>query len=477
MASSSIQLDISRNFLVQSWREWRRPRSRDRDTAFRERTIRLVVGSGIILIALTLLTSLFVFRDPWELVSYPTLFALMLVIGIGSATAVSRANVLAAGWLLVVVWIVASIGVVVMGRGYAGTLGISVLMLALVCASVVLPRRAILPIGLICIVIAAGINQLSYAVGAIPDPTNVGPMGGILSNAILFIAEALFLRERVKESDDRLAAMQKLIVEAENARQEADAANRAKSQFLANMSHELRTPLNAVTGYTDIMLTGMVGDFTENQRELLTYIQSNGKRLLYLINDILDLSKIESGKVEVFLTLSSPRKVVSEVVDSMQSLAQKKNVFLKTVCDDDVPEAVLCDVPKVQQIVTNLVGNALKFTDQGGVSVEIGADGNFWQLRVRDTGIGMPDDAAEYIFEKFRQVDNEKTRTERGTGLGLAIVKSLIDRLGGTVKVQSKLGVGTVFIVSLPRHPNETGQAVTDETPIAKSVIEGTVHV
>jgi signal transduction histidine kinase len=131
----------------------------------------------------------------------------------------------------------------------------------------------------------------------------------------------------------------------------------------------------------------------------------------------------------------------------------------------------------VQQIVTNLVGNALKFTDQGGVSVEIGADGNFWQLRVRDTGIGMPDDAAEYIFEKFRQVDNEKTRTERGTGLGLAIVKSLIDRLGGTVKVQSKLGVGTVFIVSLPRHPNETGQVVTDETPIAKSVMERTVHV
>ncbi len=304
------------------------------------------------------------------------------------------------------------------------------------------------------------INQISYATGAIPDPTNVGPLGGILTDAVLFIAEALFLRERAKESDDRLSTLRALIVEAEASRKEADDANRAKSQFLANMSHELRTPLNAVTGYTDIMLSGMAGDFSDNQRELLTYIQSNGKRLVALINDVLDLSKIESGKVEVFLSLASTRETISEVVDSMQSLAQQKNVFLRAEFDDDVPEVVLCDVPKVQQIVTNLVGNAIKFTDHGGVHVEVGADGKQWEIRVRDTGIGMPEDAANVIFEKFRQIDNLKTRTEHGTGLGLSIVKSLVDVLGGAIKVDSKLGVGTVFVISLPRFPVETMQNV-----------------
>ena len=126
---------------------------------------------------------------------------------------------------------------------------------------------------MICIVLAAVINQISYATGAIPDPTSVGPLGGILTDAVLFIAEALFLRERAKESDDRLSTLRVLIVEAEASRKEADDANRAKSQFLANMSHELRTPLNAVTGYTDIMLNGMAGDFTDHQQELLTYIR------------------------------------------------------------------------------------------------------------------------------------------------------------------------------------------------------------
>ncbi len=458
------------NGLIRRIREWLRPRSTDRETAFRERTICLVVGIGVILIALTLSTSLFIFRDPWEPISFPTLFTIMLIIGAVAVVMVNRQQVQAAGWLLVFDWVVAAIGVVVMGKGYASSQGITTLILGLVLASVVLPRSAIIPLGALFIAIAAGIAELAYAAGAVPDPTNVGPLGGILTNSVLFVAEALFLRERVRESDDRLAAMERLIIEANVARQEADEANRAKSQFLANMSHELRTPLNAVTGYTDIMLSGMAGDFTANQTELLSYIQSNGKRLLHLINDILDISKIESGRVEVYYALSSPRKVVTEVVDSMQSLAQQKDVFLKTVCDEDVPEAVMCDAAKVQQIVTNLVGNALKFTEHGGVSVELGADGSFWNIRVRDTGIGMPDGADTYIFEKFRQVDNDKTRAGRGTGLGLSIVKSLTERMGGTISVQSKLGVGTVFIVSLPRNPVESGKDQLKETEGEKPV-------
>ncbi len=458
--TTQTALHLSESPIAQAWNKWRQPRSGDRDIAFRERTIRLITAIGVSLIALTFLGSVFFFRDPWEPISFPTLFLLMLVLGCAAGLAVSRANVVVAGWLLVSVWMVASLGVVVLNQGDAGGQSLAALMLALVCASVVLPRNAILPVGAVCIVIAAVINQISHATGALPTLTTVVPLGGILTEAVLFIAEALFLRERAKESDDRLSTLRTLIVEAEASRKEADDANHAKSQFLANMSHELRTPLNAVTGYTDIMLSGMAGDFSDNQRELLTYIQSNGKRLVALINDVLDLSKIESGKVEVFLSLASTRETISEVVDSMQSLAQQKNVFLRAEFDDDVPEVVLCDVPKVQQIVTNLVGNAVKFTDHGGISVEVGADGKQWEIRVRDTGIGMPEDAAEVIFDKFRQIDNAKTRSEHGTGLGLAIVKSMVDCLSGSIRVESKLGVGTVFVISLPRFPVETMQNV-----------------
>ncbi len=311
--------------LVSRLSGWLQPHSTDPDTAFRERTIRLVASSGVLLLALTLGASLFIFHDHWTLVSYPTLFAVTLLFAASAALLVNRERVLTAGWLLVLAWVLASVGVVVMGRGYAAGQGVTALMLSLVIASVVLPRSSILPIGIFCIFLSAGITILSYAVGAIADPTQVGPFGGILTNSVVFVAEVLLLYERAKESDDRLEAMQKLFAEAEKARHEADQANRAKSQFLANMSHELRTPLNAVTGYTDIMLGGMAGDFTDSQREMLGYIHGSGKRLLVLINDVLDLARIEAGRLEVFFTLASPQQVVGDVTASMQSLAQQKN--------------------------------------------------------------------------------------------------------------------------------------------------------
>ncbi|HVU13543.1 MAG TPA: ATP-binding protein [Phototrophicaceae bacterium] len=451
MATSSIRLD--ENFLTHFVNDWQTPRSKDRDTAFRERTIRLVVGIGVLLSAITLFASVFIFHDPLTLVSYPSLWLVVLIVGLISALSVRRGHVMVAGCLLNLEWVIAGVGVVIMGRGYAETQGTTMLMLALVCSAVVMPRETILPTGFTLLVISGGLSLIAYHSGIISDPSNIGPLGGILINSVLFIAAALFLRERVRESDDRLTTMKRLISDGDKARQDADDANRAKSQFLANMSHELRTPLNAVTGYTDIMLTGMVGDLSDTQRELLTYIQNNGKRLLILINGLLDLSKIEAGKVEVFYTDASPQKVVSDVVDSMQSLAQKKNVYLKAAFEPGIPETLQCDVEKTQQIVTNLVGNALKFTDEGGVTVEVAANAQHWNIRVRDTGIGMPEGAETYIFEKFRQIDNAKTRAAAGTGLGLAIVKSLLDCLNGTIGVESKLGTGTVFTVSLPLYP------------------------
>ncbi len=239
---------------------------------------------------------------------------------------------------------------------------------------------------------------------------------------------------------------------AEEAQQEADAANRAKSQFLANMSHELRTPLNAIIGYTEIMLAGMAGSFTEKQSELHKFVQANAKRLLALINDVLDLAKIESGTVEVMVTLTSPRKTVTDLLNNMQSLAQKKGIELKAEFSDDMPEAILTDVGKVQQILTNLIGNAVKFTTEGGVTVKVGAEGPaHWKFSIIDTGRGMPPDAINYIFETFRQVDASDARDQKGTGLGLAITKRLVDRLGGKIDVTTELGKGSTFAVTLPR--------------------------
>src|SRR5581483_11186690 len=274
----------------------------------------------------------------------------------------------------------------------------------------------------------------------------------IFGGFVLLLAEALFLRLLRIEFDLRLADMRDLIKQAEAARQEADRANNAKSQFLANMSHELRTPLNAIIGYVEIMLAGMAGTFTEKQTELQGYVHQNAKRLLTLINDILNLAKIESGRLEVTAIPASPRKNISDIVTSNQSLAQQKNITLQASFAEDMPEAVLCDVQKVQQIVTNLISSAVKFTQQGGVEVWVGTtDKNNWAIKVIDTGIGMPADAPTYIFEKFRQVDNTVTREYHGTGLGLAIVKSLVEGMGGSINVEAALGKGTTFIVTLPR--------------------------
>jgi signal transduction histidine kinase len=200
------------------------------------------------------------------------------------------------------------------------------------------------------------------------------------------------------------------------------------------------------------MLGGMVGDFTPQQSKLLGHIQYNSRRLLGLINDILDLSKIESGSLQVFFAPMSPHKVIREAVENMRSLADEKNLELNIEFSDAVPEVVLGDASKLQQIIFNLVGNAIKFTDRGSVSVTVTiADISNWMLQVRDTGIGMPEEALSTIFEPFHQLDTTDKRKYKGTGLGLAITRRLVEAMGGTIEVTSKLGEGSSFFIVLPR--------------------------
>jgi signal transduction histidine kinase len=231
--------------------------------------------------------------------------------------------------------------------------------------------------------------------------------------------------------------------------------NRLKSDFLATMSHELRTPLNSIIGFSDVL--GSIKSLDEKQRRYVLNIQKSGKMLLDMINDILDLAKIESGKMEVRLADFKIDHVIGAQCDMARPLTEKKNIDLEIKIERNLPE-LHQDMGKVQQILNNLLSNAIKFTPEGGrivVEARRGRSGNL-ELVVVDTGVGIAEEDQANIFEKFRQGEivlpsgDAMTREFSGTGLGLSIVKELCRLLGGEISLESELGKGSTFIVRLP---------------------------
>jgi GAF domain-containing protein/anti-sigma regulatory factor (Ser/Thr protein kinase) len=268
------------------------------------------------------------------------------------------------------------------------------------------------------------------AAGEFPKET-VRLMQTIASQSVLAIQNARLYRE-IAEKSEQLAL-----------------ASAHKSHFLANMSHELRTPLNAILGYAELLVDGIYGVLPAKARDVLERVQNNGKHLLALINDVLDLAKIEAGQLTLTLEDYSLPEVVRAVVAATEPLAAAKGLKFVAKVQDGMPLAH-GDARRVSQVLLNLVGNAVKFTDRGEVEINASAEAGQFVLTVRDTGPGIAEADQERIFGEFQQIDNANTRKQGGTGLGLAISKRMVEMQGGLISVDSVLGRGSAFRVVLP---------------------------
>ena len=230
-------------------------------------------------------------------------------------------------------------------------------------------------------------------------------------------------------------------------------ADQLKNQFLAHMSHELRTPLNSVIGFSDLLLQGMGGDLSEQQRSDLGIIRDNGKHLLDLINGLLDLSKIEAGVMEINKVELNLSELIQDTLSTLTHIIKGKGLQLKVELGPDLP-SVYADGTRIRQVITNLVGNAIKFTEAGDIGVRASYSEEKVTVAVSDTGMGIYPEDVSSIFDGFHRVKGGKKQRQGGMGIGLAIIKKIIELHNGTVKVESSLSQGSTFYFTLPFFPN-----------------------
>jgi signal transduction histidine kinase len=259
------------------------------------------------------------------------------------------------------------------------------------------------------------------------------------------------LERKVQEATAELAQQNELL---RRQHIEVEQASALKSQFLANMSHEFRTPLNAILGYTHMLLNGVTGQVSDAQRKSLSRIDSNSRHLLALINDILDITRIEAGRMPLNLSTFKIPDLINEVMSELEPIIKRSNLEVTARTRGKLPP-LKSDRQKVKQVVLNLLSNALKFTPAGSVIIAASYDGTgrMVSIEVRDTGVGIPVESQSKVFEDFRQLDSSPARGYGGTGLGLSICRRLAQMLGGTIDLKSTVGQGSNFTLKLPARP------------------------
>jgi signal transduction histidine kinase len=250
---------------------------------------------------------------------------------------------------------------------------------------------------------------------------------------------------------------------------ELEDASRLKSEFLLRMSHELRTPLNGIIGYAHLMLDGLSGELTDQQAADVDRMATSADHLLRLINDVLDLAKIEAGRMDLILEPANVASVIADVASEIAPVARQKAISLVVDASPDLP-VVGADPVRMRQIDANLVGNAVKFTSAGGVTVVAQWTGYLVAISVEDTGIDISQEAVAYIFDEFRQADGSTTRCFGGTGLGLAIARKLAVMMGGSIEVTSEVGKGSTFTLALPVATTASGAVRASWTGAARPV-------
>jgi len=303
----------------------------------------------------------------------------------------------------------------------------------------------------VAVIMMTGYASVETAVNAINEgayayfvkPVNVDELKTTIINAL---REQRLLLEN-KKLVEELQRSNKLL---SGANEELWRANQAKSEFLAHMSHELRTPLNAIIGFSELLLDGIPGEINDEQRQCLNDILDSGQHLLNLINDVLDLAKVEAGKMELRLENLNLADVIDDVVETVKPMLDDNRHKLVVNVDEKMPR-VRADKKRLRQIFLNLLSNAIKFTPADGkLSIEVKRNGNWCQVSVVDSGIGIRKGDQEQIFEPFTQLDTLPQNTRQGTGLGLALTKQLVEMCGGKIWVESEWRKGSRFTFTLP---------------------------
>jgi len=339
-----------------------------------------------------------------------------------------------------------------------------------ICAAFVLQRGIVRPVDHLAHVARRVADDGNYAVRAEGQVT--GELADLYRAFNGMLTQIQTSKQQLQDANDNLERrVTERTEELAHALDSAQAASRAKSEFLANMSHEIRTPLNAIMGYADLLRRGWV-ESPEERDEMLTTVHTSGRHLMTILNDILDLSKIESGRLELEIRSESPHQVLSEVVSLMRVSFREKSLNLDYTWQGAIPRQIKTDTVRLRQVLINLLGNARKFTTSGGVQMiarlEGTGDTRRMLIEVIDTGVGIPLDKQSQIFEPFVQADNSVTRKFGGTGLGLSISRRLARMLGGDLIVTSEPGKGSNFQLSI-------AIGDVDESSIVASSVAGDV--